>query len=68
MTWLWVIIVVVVIGAIIGLVASKRGEEKEGAAAGALMGALGCGGIILEIFLAILGIWVLFKVGSWLFG
>ena len=64
MTWLWVILVVAAIGGIIGYLSSGK---KEDAAAGAAKAGLGCAYIIFQIFLALLGIFILFKIGSWLF-
>ncbi len=65
MNWIWVIIVVAVIGGIIGYM---RSGKKEDAVSGAIGAGVGCGYIILQIFLALLGIWILFRIGSWLFG
>jgi len=65
MTWLWIIIVVAAIGGIIGYLSSGKTED---AVAGAVGAGVGCGYIILQIFLALLGIYVLFLIGSWLFG
>jgi len=65
MTWLWVILVVAAIGGIIGYLGSGK---KEDAVAGAVGAGMGCGYIILQIFLALLGLYVLFLIGSWLFG
>jgi len=66
MNWLIVIIIVAVIGAIIGYF-SSGGNKEEAFASGCASG-LGCGYIILYIALALLGIWLLFAIGSWLFG
>ncbi len=65
MTWLWIILVVAAIGGIIGYLSSGKTED---AVAGAVGAGVGCGYIILQIFLALLGIYVLFLIGSWLFG
>lgn len=65
MNWLWVILIVGIIGGIIGYLNSGK---KEDAVSGAVGAGLGCGYIILQIFLAIAGIALLFAVGSWLFG
>lgn len=64
MTWLWVILIVAAIGGIIGYFSSGT---KEGAAEGATVAGFGCGYIILQIFLALLGIYILFLIGNWLF-
>jgi hypothetical protein len=65
MTWLWVILIVAAIGGIIGYLSSGKGED---AAVGALGAGMGCAYIIFQIFLALLGLFILFKIGSWLFG
>lgn len=65
MTWLWVILIVAAIGGIIGYLSSGKGED---AAAGAATAGIGCAYIIFQIFLALLGLLILFKIGSWLFG
>lgn len=65
MTWLWVILVVAVIGGIIGWLFSDK--EDNGFLSGFLGAGFGCGYIILQIFLAILGLWLVLKLGSWLF-
>jgi len=65
MTWLWVILIVAAIGGIIGYVSS--GGKKEDAVQGAVGAGMGCGYIILQIFLTLLGLFLLFKIGSWLF-
>lgn len=64
MTWLIVILVVAGIGGILGYFNSGN---SEGAVAGAAGAGMGCGYLILQIFLALLGFWVIFKLGSWLF-
>ena len=60
MTWLIVII--------IGYFSSKDGERGENAMAGAAAGALGCGYVLLRIFLFGLGIFLVIKLFGWLFG
>ena len=62
--WLTILIIAVVIGGIIGFLGSKDGERSAGAVGGAVSSGLGCGYILLQIFLAGLGI--LFVI--WLFG
>lgn len=64
MNWLYLILIVAAIGGLIGYLGSGKTED---AAAGALGAGVGCGYIILQIFIAILSIWVLLKIGSWLF-
>ncbi len=67
MNWLWVILVVAAIGGLLGYFGSDRNRGKN-AIQGALVSGMGCGYIILQIFLAFVGLWILFKLGSWLFG
>ena len=67
-TWLIVIIIAAVIMGAIGYFSSKDGERGENAAAGAVAGAMGCGYIILRIFLWGLGIFLLIELFVWLFG
>lgn len=68
MTWLVVIVVVAIIGAIIGAMSSENGKKGEGAMSGCLGAGGGCAYIIFQIFLALVGLWILIKIGSWLFG
>ena len=68
MTWLIVIIIAAVIMGAIGYFSSKDGERGENAAAGAVAGAMGCGYIILRIFLWGLGLFLLIELFVWLFG
>jgi len=68
MTWLIVIIVAGVVCGIIGFLASDDGEKGEGALSGCLGGSMGCGYIVFQILMALLGLFLLFKLGSWLFG
>jgi len=64
--WIYVLIGAIVIGAIIGMLSSD--DSTGGALGGALAGGMGCGYVLLQIFLGLVGLWLLFKVGSWLFG
>ena len=64
MTWLWVIIVVAIIGGIIGFMSSGKEED---AVAGAAVAGMGCAYMIFQIFMALVGLFILFKLGSWLF-
>ncbi len=61
--WLTILIIAIIIGAVIGFFNSKDGERGAGALGGAIAGGMGCGQILLQIFLAGLGI--LFVI--WLF-
>ena len=65
MTWLWVILIVAAIGGIIGFLSTGKGED---AAAGAASAGIGCAYLIFQIFLALLGLFILIKIGGWLFG
>ena len=67
MTWLIVISIVAVIGGIIGFFSSNDGERGAGAASGAAAGALGCGYLIFQLFLAALSFGLLFALIGWLF-
>lgn len=64
MTWLWVILIVAALAFVISYVNSGSGEEAASHAAGA---GLGCGMVILQIFLSVLGIWLMFKLAQFLF-
>jgi hypothetical protein len=66
MNWLIVIIIVAVIGTIIGYFNS--GGDKHAAVESGCMSGLGCGYIILYIALALIGLWILFAIGGFLFG
>lgn len=63
-TWLIIILIVAAIGAAIGFFGNEKGECAEGAVQGALGSAMGCGYLLLQLFLWGLGIMVLI----WLFG
>ncbi len=66
--WIWVVVTVAVIGGILGFVFSDKNDKGEGAAQGATAGgcmALSC---IMQIALTLFSVWLLFKLGQWLFG
>lgn len=63
-TWLIIILVVAALGGIIGFFGSEDRQRGEGAAQGAIMGAVGCGHVLFELFLWGLGI----ALVVWLFG
>jgi hypothetical protein len=65
MTWIIVIIVAAVLGGIVGYMNSGKSED---AVTGAVGAGLGCGYIILQIFLALVGLAFLLMLGNWLFG
>lgn len=67
-TWLIIILVVAAIGGIIGYIGSENGSRKEGAATGAVFGAIGCGHVLLQIFLWGIGIFVVIKLFGAIFG
>ena len=49
--WIWIIVIAIIIGAIWGASSSKDGERGAGAFSGALMGGMGCGYVLFQIFL-----------------
>lgn len=65
MNWLWVILGVAALVFIVVLLSTGSKEEAASASGAA---ALGCGYVILQIFLALVGFYLLFKIGAWLFG
>lgn len=62
--WLIIILIVAAIGAVIGFLGNEKGERTEGAVQDAIGSAMGCGYLLLQLFLWGLGIMVLI----WLFG
>ena len=64
MTWLWILLIAIVVGGIIGYMTSG---SKEGAKRGAASFGIGCGYILMHIFFAFIGLYILFKLGEWLF-
>lgn len=68
MTWLYVIIIVAVIGGVIGWLSSKDGEKGEGFMTGFFGAGTGCGFVVLQIGLGLLSLYLLVKLGMWLFG
>lgn len=66
-TWIVIILVVAVIGGIIGFLASDKDSKAEGAVAGAAYGAIGCGHILLELFLWGAGIILLLQLFAAIF-
>jgi len=64
MTWLWVILSVALIGGIISFLVSG---SLRSAVAGATGAGMGCAYLIFKIFLALLALFILFKIGEWLF-
>ena len=62
-TWLTLILVAAIGGAIISFFASDSKDKKEDAAAGAAAGAMGCISILFQIFMAGLSLYFII----WLF-
>lgn len=68
MNWLWVIIVVAAIGAVLAYWSEKNKEEKANAAvSGAITGGLGCGYLIIQLLLGLAGLWIVIEIVRWLF-
>lgn len=69
MNWLWIILVVAGITAVLAYFGEQdKGEKGKAAVSGAIAGGMGCGYLILQVLIGLLGIWLLFKLGGWLFG
>lgn len=49
--WIWILIIFIIIGAFFGYVSSDDGERGAGAAGGGCLAGMGCGYILLHIFL-----------------
>ncbi len=64
-TWLIILIVAIVIGGIIGLIASDG--EPMGCLFGAIEGGAGCGGVLIQIFIWGTVIFLGIKLFMWLF-
>ncbi len=62
--WFTILIIAIIIGAIIGFISSEDDEKGSGCMAGAFTGGMGCGYLLLQIFLA--GLFILGII--WLFG
>lgn len=65
--WIWIIIAII-IGAIWGASSSNDGERSAGAFSGAIMGGMGCGYILHQIFIFGAGIIFVLWLFSKLFG
>lgn len=69
MNWLWVILIVAGIAGAIAYFGEHDEKEKgKAAVGGAIAGGFGCGYLILQILLGLFALWLLFKLGGWLFG
>ncbi len=62
--WIWIIIIAVIIGGIWGYLSSDEDKKGADAFSGAVVGGIGCGYVLLQIFLWGLGIMFFL----WLFG
>ncbi|MBQ6277897.1 MAG: hypothetical protein IJK62_14470 [Bacteroidales bacterium] len=67
MTWLWVIIVIALIGGVIGFLISNDGERGSGFLGGFLTAGVGCGTIVFKIFIAVGLLLLTIKLFIWLF-
>ena len=68
MVWLWIIIIVMVIGGIIGAIGSGDDDKGSGCLGGALTAGVGCGYVLVQIFIAGLVIVGIIWLWSALFG
>lgn len=66
--WIWILIAAVIIGGIIGYISSNDKNKGENAIGGALVGGIGCGYVLFNIFLIGVGIFVVIWLFSALFG
>ena len=66
--WIWVIIIAIIIGAIGGALTSKDGKKSQCAFAGAVTRGMGCGYVLIQIFIFGIGIMILFWLFRALFG
>ena len=46
----------------------RKEDKKEAFGSGFLMGSLGCAGMIFQLFLGIVSLYVLYLIFSWIFG
>ena len=67
-TWLIIILIAAAICGVIGYFFGEEGRRGENAASGAMAGAMGCGYILLQLFLWGLGIAVCLWLFSAIFG
>lgn len=67
---MWVILLIgaIIIGAILGAVSSDKGEAGAGAVAGAVTGGVGCGLVLVRLFLWGMGIMLVIWLFSAIFG
>lgn len=62
-TWLIILLIITAIGAVLGFIFSDKGERGYGALQGGCSGAMGCGYILLQLF--ILGLAIYFVIWLW---
>lgn len=65
--WLTILIIAIVVGGMLGFAFSDEGDRSSGAINGALAGGMGCGYILLRIFIAGIAIFLLIKLFKALF-
>ena len=66
--WIWILIIVIALGGILGYLGSDSNEKGKGAVSGAIAGGIGCGYVIFSIFMFGVGIMILVWIFSFLFG
>lgn len=65
MNWLWIILIV---GVVVGVIAYFTTGNKEDALEAGGMAAFGCGTVVFQIFLAVVGLGLVMALFGWLFG
>jgi uncharacterized membrane protein len=69
MNWLWVILVVAVIGGIISYISSNDNSNRvKDALEGGVTAGAGCGIVLLYLFLSVVGLLIMLALFGWLFG
>lgn len=69
MNWFWIIIIVAGIAGVIAYIGEQDKKEKgQAALGGAIAGGVGCGYLILQVLFGLAALWLLIKLGGWLFG
>lgn len=66
--WIWIIIIAVAVGAILGSASSDKGEKGEGAMTGAIGGGVMAIGCLVKIAVAAISIFVVLWLFNVLFG
>lgn len=67
-TWIIIILVVAAIGGIIGFIGSEDGSRKDGALKGSIYGAIGCGQVLLRLFVIGAVIIIILRLFGAIFG